>query len=334
MMSINPETISWLLGIDDPGVHYLTLRDIVDVPETDMALNKAAMAAHQDGAIGAVLDKMQPDGYWVKPGAGYGPKYKSTVWAVILLAQLGADIRYDERLRTVCSYMLANSLSSFGQFSYNGAPSGTIDCLQGNLCRALTVLGCDDPRLDSAFEWMARTVTGEGIAPQAEKHNPLRYYAYKCGPGFACGANNKQACAWGALKIMLAFSELPENKRTPLIQKAIQAGVDFFLSVDPATADYPTGNPDQPPNRSWWKFGFPVFYISDILQITEALAPLGYANDPRMQHCLELIQSKQDEQGRLPLEYDYAGKTWGSYGIKGKPNPWVTIRALRVLKYT
>lgn len=333
-MSMNPETVSWLLTIDDPGVHYLALRDIVGLPATDKELEKAAVAAHQYGAIAKVLEKMQPEGYWVKPGAGYGPKYKSTVWAITLLAQLGADIRYDERVKTTCSYVLQNSLSPYGQFSYNGTPSGTFDCLQGNLCRALTALGCDDPRLDSAYEWMARTVTGEGIALQSDKHNPLRYYAYKCGPGFACGANNKQACAWGALKIMLAFSELPENKRTPLIQKAIQTGVDFFLAIDPATADYPTGNPDQPPNRSWWKFGFPVFYISDILQIAEALAPLGYANDPRMQHCLDLIKSKQDEQGRWPLEYDYAGKTWGTYGTKGKPNPWVTIRALRVLKYT
>ena len=46
-----------------------------------------------------------------------------------------------------------------------GAPSGTIDCLQGNLCWALLELGCDDPRLDGAFDWMARTVTGEGMAP-------------------------------------------------------------------------------------------------------------------------------------------------------------------------
>lgn len=40
---------------------------------------------------------------------------------------------------------------------------------------------------------------------------------------------------------------------------------------------------------------------------------------------------KGDAAGWL-LEYDYGGKTWGDYGERAKPNPWVTLRALRVLK--
>jgi hypothetical protein len=32
------------------------------------------------------------------------------------------------------------------------------------------------------------------------------------------------------------------------------------------------------------------------------------------------------------LEYDYTGKTWVDFGLKKQPNPWVTLRALRVLK--
>jgi len=84
-----------------------------------------------------------------------------------------------------------------GQFTTNGLPSGTIDCLQGNLCAALTDLGCEDSRLDKAFEWMARTVTGENIAPVKDKKASVRYYAGKCGPNFACGANNKLPCGLG-----------------------------------------------------------------------------------------------------------------------------------------
>ena len=86
------------------------------------------------------------------------------------------------------------------------APSGTVDCLQGNLCWALLELGYDDPRLARAFEWMARTVTGEGIAPAADRNAVVRYYAYKCGPGFACGVNNQRPCAWGAIKGLLALA--------------------------------------------------------------------------------------------------------------------------------
>ena len=160
---------------------------------------------------------------------------------------------------------------------------------------------------------MARTVTGEGVAPLSEKSAPQRYYAGKCGPLFACGSNNKLSCAWGGAKVMLAFSRLPVERRTPLIQSAIQAGVEFFLSVDPATAAYPNGYASRP-SGNWWKFGFPVFYITDILQIVEALVALGYGNDPRLANALALIHEKQNDQGRWSLEYHYTGKTWVDFG--------------------
>ncbi len=32
------------------------------------------------------------------------------------------------------------------------------------------------------------------------------------------------------------------------------------------------------------------------------------------------------------MESPYGARTWGSFGRKGQPNPWVTLRALRVLK--
>ena len=123
-----------------------------------------------------------------------------------------------------------HSLTQGGQFTINDTPSGTIDCLQGNLCWALLEMGYEDPRLEEAFEWMARTVTGEGMAPKTEKDAERRYYAYNCGPLFACGGNYNQPCAWGATKVMLALGKVPKSKRTQLINNAIQQGMDFLLA--------------------------------------------------------------------------------------------------------
>ncbi|HEY93659.1 MAG TPA: nitrogen fixation protein NifH, partial [Dehalococcoidia bacterium] len=160
---------------------------------------------------------------------------------------------------------------------------------------------------------------------------PLRYYSGKIGPDFACGANNKLACAWGAVKVMMAFSRRPAEKRTDLINRAIGRGIDFLLEIDPATAEYPHGYVPKT-SGNWWKFGFPVFYITDILQIAEALVRLGYGTDHRLHNTLDLIRSKQDTKGQWSLEFDYKGKTWEEYGVKKQPNKWVTLRALRVLK--
>jgi hypothetical protein len=325
------DSLAWLLEPDSPGVRYLALRDLNDLPPDDPDLVAARRLAYAEGPIAAILTEMNPAGYWAEPGPGYNPKYRATVWSIIMLAQLGAVTTEDERIRTACSYLLDHALAPGGQFTTSGAPSGTADCIQGNLCWALLELGCDDPRLDAAMVWMARTVTGEGIAPLKEKHAPVRYYAGKCGPDFACGANNKLPCAWGAVKVMLALGKWPASRQTELTRDAIRQGVEFLFSADPATAGYPNGWADKP-SQSWWKLGFPVFYVTDILQIVEALAGLGYGRDPRLGNALELIRSKQDDQGRWPLEYDYAGKTWVDFGPKKQPSKWVTLRALRALK--
>ena len=323
------EVLDWLLEPDGSGVDYLAMRDLTDAGEKE--LSDARERAHREGPIAYILSKMDPEGYWEKPGAGYLPKYTSTVWSLILLSQHGASVNEDERIATACSYYLDHAMTEHGQISANGTPSQTIDCLQGNMLTALMDMGFYDPRMDKAYEWMAMTTTGEGVAPMGDKSTPLRYYSGKIGPDFNCGANNKLACAWGAVKVMMAFSRLPEEKRTGLINRAIDKGVDFLLRIDPVTAEYPHPYAAKP-SGNWWKFGFPVFYITDILQIAEALVRLGYGTDPRLQNTLELIQSKQDDRGRWPLEFDYKGKTWGEYGTKKQPNKWVTLRALRVLK--
>ena len=326
---IKANQLQWLLEPKDIGVRYLAQRYLLK-PDTK-ELMAAKKRAYAEGPIAQVLARMEKEGYWVQPGAGYYPKYTGTVWSIIVLAQLGASVEMDERLSTACSYLLEHALTKDGHFTINGAPSGTVDCMQGNLCAALLDLGSEDPRLDKAFEWMARSVTGEGVAPMQDKTASVRYYAGKCGPNFACGANNKLPCAWGAVKVMLAFSKLPKGKRTALINKAIDTGVDFLFSRDPAKADYPCGYSAKP-SSNWWKFGFPVFYVTDLLQNVEALVGLGYGKDPRLENAVTIIRDKQDAQGRWLMEYDYTGKTWVDFGAKKQPNKWVTLRALRVLK--
>lgn len=329
--SLRGDALSWLLEMDQPGVRYLALRDLSDLPQNTPEFNEARKKAHQEGPIAVILDQLDQAGYWVEPGPGYLPKYRSTVWSLIMLAQLGARVDQDERIGTACQYLLDHALTDYGQFSASGTPGSTADCLQGNLCGTLLDLGFEDPRLEGAFDWMARSLTGDGIAQMGDKSTPVRYYSGNCGPGFACGSNNKQPCAWGAAKVMLAFGKLPKEKWTPQIKDAVKEGIDFLFSVDPADANYPSGW-NEKPSTNWWKFGFPVFYVTDILQIVEALVRLGYGQDPRLINAINLIKDKQDAQGRWTLDYSYIGKTWVDFGKKRQASKWVTYRAAWVLK--
>jgi hypothetical protein len=336
--NLREDSLSWLLEPDpaNPGVRCLALRDLLDRPAGDYELRSAQAEVMATGPVAAILDAQSPDGFWVKAGGGYSPKYRGTVWQIIFLAQLGAD-GTDPRVRRGCEYVLDHSRAPapYGGFSasMDARPAGLIHCLGGNLCAALLDLGwLGDPRLDEALDWLARSVTGEGVAPADQTDVLPRFY--RCAtsaPGFVCAANAHRPCAWGAVKGMLALGKVPEAARTPAMREAIDEGIRFLLGRDPAVADYPTWD-DRPPSGSWFRFGYPIAYVTDVLQNLEALTDLGLGGDPRLRGALDLLLSKQDPQGRWRLEYDYRGKTWYDLEEKRRPSKWVTLRALRVLK--
>jgi hypothetical protein len=322
---------AWLQEPDsiNPGVRYFTLVDFLGLPADSPQALEARAEIMRAGPVPKILAHQHPDGYWVKPG--YYPKYTGTYWTLGLLAMLGAD-GADPRIRKAGNYVLDHARCSYGGFSADG-PSGLIHCLQGNLINALILLDwLGDPRLDEAIDWLARSISGEGIAPAEEKTAKVRYYrSGNCAPGFACSANNYKPCAWGAVKALLALARVPAGMRTPAIQRGIDMGVDFLLSVDPASAEYPTPFGTKP-SRSWFQFGLPVGYVTDVLQILEALTLAGYARDPRLENALKLVLAKRDDHNRWKMEYTYNGKTWVDVEIKGEASKWVTLRALRVLK--
>lgn len=334
---LKTDPTDWLLEEDDPGIRYLALRDIIDADEKE--IKAARKKAHHEGPIATILENMNPEGWWIHPGAVYAPKCRGTSWSIISLAQMGASLEEDKRVGTACNYLLDNALSAGGQFSSTGKAYTTFNCFQGNIITSLMDLGCRDKRLDAAYEWTARTVTGkglplkvtgDGLAPADSSSPGLRPLSNITGPLFAC--RRMAHCAWAGAKIMLAFSRLPVERRSSLVNQAIEAGVNYFFTNDPSTANFP-GELAPAPDKRWWKFHFPVVGM-DILQVAEALTALGYGADPRLANTLDLIRSKQDETGRWPLEknYGYWHKWWVNYGSLGKPNKWVTLRAMRVLK--
>ncbi len=331
---LNANPLPWLLepDRDNPGVRYFALTKLLDRPDEDPEVLAARWSVMATGPVPRILQAQEPGGYWVEPGPGYYPKYRGTIWQNISLALMGAD-GSDHRVAASCEYVLDHSRSSWSGFSVDGRPAGMIPCLQGNLAAALLDLGwLGDRRMDAALDWLARSITGEGIAPAAETNAPVRYYrSGNSGPGFRCSANNHLPCAWGAVKSLLALGKVPEGQRTPAMQEAIEVGADFLLSRDPAIADYPMGYREKP-NRGWFQPGFPLGYVTDFLQNLEALFAVGMGDDPRLEAAIDLLLDKQDELGRWKMEYSYNGKTWVDVEQKSHPSKWVTLRALCLLK--
>jgi hypothetical protein len=326
-----PDPLPWLLEPDTPAVRHRALRDLLGRTEDDADVIEARAAAMASDPIAAILAAQHPDGHWKKPGPGYATKYRGTVWQLIFLDQLGADPA-DDRIRRACEYVLGHSIASTGGFGASGRvgkeappPSAVIHCLNGNLLRALIGLGwLEDRRVQRAIEWEARAITGEGVEHWLATGTS--------GPGFACAANEKLPCAWGAVKAMLGLARIPSAQRSPLVERAIDAGTAFLLSRDPAVADYPMGWGNTRPNGSWFRLGFPSGYVTDVLQNVEVLCELGHGGDPRLAHAIESLLAKRNAEGRWRNEYAYNGKTWVDFEHQGQPSKWVTLRACRVLR--
>lgn len=315
---LNGDPIPWLLEAENPSVRYFTLRDVLGDARRARAAKSAIM---QSTPVQKILAAQKPEGYWVKPGNGYTPKYKSTVWQILFLAELGADGTH-EQIRRGCEYLLDHTQAVSGGFSAyaDTRPGGAIHCLNGNLVWALITLGYgNDERVHRAVDWIARAITGD----EFEAFNSLTP-----GPGFRCGANLKQPCAWGAVKDLRALVALPQKWRTAHVKKAITRATEFLLGRDLARARYPYS---KRVSGEWFKFGFPLAYTSDVLEALLALTQAGCGADPRLTRARDLVLSKQNAEGRWALKHSLNGRMWANVEVNGEPSKWVTLRVLRVL---
>jgi hypothetical protein len=84
MQKTNP--LDWLLEEDkeNPSVRYFALRDLLDLSESDVQVRTARSAIMNSGPMPIILEAQEPSGAWVKQGSGYSPKYRDTVWSLLI----------------------------------------------------------------------------------------------------------------------------------------------------------------------------------------------------------------------------------------------------------
>jgi len=320
--ALRGDPLPWLLERDDPAVRHLALRHLMDEPEDASLVQRARAAAMRVDPIAAILDAMDPEGWWVQPGAHYGPKYRGWFWSISFLEQMGADPR-DRRVQRACDYVVEHGQAPGGGWGWVATNSGVAHCLTGNTLRALIAFGrLDDEGVRHAIAWEAGAITGEG--------HERWYPGATSGPGFACGINGGLPCGWGAIKALRAFAAIPPRRRTRAVRLAIEQGVAFLLDHDLSTGAFPTATSI---SKNWLQLGFPSAYVADSLQGLEVLAELGHARDARIAPTLEMVLSKQDADGRWRNEHPYRGMLWSPVEAPGRHgSKWVTLRVLTVLR--
>lgn len=331
--------ISWLLEHENPSVRYFTMNELLDLPKTDRKVVEAKEQIMSQGVIPKILAKQAAAGNWVdlrairKYGTKYGdlvetgylPKYRGTVWQLLIFAELGAD-GGDSRIQKACDYVLDRiykEQNSEGFFTFDPTLSMTHShspCFTGNMVFSYSRLGYqNDKRVIKARDWLIkyqRYDDGDWDTPDQWPYNGKKDRCF-----------GKHSCYMGCIKALKAITTVPPKERTRDMQDFIKNGAEFFLIHHLYKRSH---DRTQLIKKGFDRIGFPTMYNSDFLEILLVLTELGI-RDERMQEALELLQDKQNDQGRWILERTPSNMLT-NIEPRGKESKWITFRALKVLK--
>jgi hypothetical protein len=324
MLKANP--LGWLLEKDNPSVRYSALTEILDKPKSDLEVREAKDEIMEAGAVPKILAKQSNEGYWETPRDFYAAKYKGTVWQLMILAELGADGE-DERVRRACEFILENSQDreSCGFSDHTsvrtggGTHSGVMPCLTGNMVWSLIRLGyLEDRRVKCGIDWITTYQRFDDRITAPPKGWPYR--------NSHCWGTH--TCHMGVVKALKALAEIPADERSRSATDTIERGVEHMLKHHIHKRSHDLSCVSKP---GWLRFGFPLMWQTDVLEIMGILTKLG-CKDERMQEAVDLVVSKQDAQGRWKLENTFNGRFQVDIEKKGKPSKWITLNALKALK--
>jgi hypothetical protein len=129
------------------------------------------------------------------------------------------------------------------------------------------------------------------------------------------------------VKALKALAEVPPERRSPAVERTLADGVEFLLRHHVHRRSHDLTRDSKP---GWRRFGFPLMYQTDVLEILGILTRLG-VRDERMREALDLVASKADADGRWTLKDTFNGRFVVDIEAKGEPSRWITLRALEVL---
>lgn len=336
-IKLRADPLPWLLEPDNPSVRYFTLTELLKLPESDADVLEAKELIMSHGTIPRTLNKQTPKGNWYdqktvkKYGnsflveCGYLPKYRGTIWQMIIFAELGAD-GSDPRIQKACEYVLERiymEQNGEGFFTFDPTLTGThsqAPCFAGNMVFSFSKLGYkNDSRIRKALDWLIkyqRFDDGEWATPNE--------WPYK-GRKDRCFGNH--SCYMGCIKALKAITTVSPEERTKQMHEFIQKGAEFFLRHHIYKKSHDLTKIIK---KGYDLMSFPTMYNSDFLEILLVLTDLGI-HDERMSDAIELLLAKQTAEGQWILERT-PSNLLTRIETKGKESKWITFRALKVLK--
>ncbi|OWV77290.1 squalene cyclase [Rhizobium sp. R339] len=318
-MTRSDPVIEWLLD-SDPAIRWQVMRDLIDAPEPEWMAERAKVETEGWGA--KLLSFQDEDGQWAGGAflpADFDPRewrergqpWTATNFSLSQLREFGLDPA-SERARRSVELIGANA-----RWEEGGQPywQGEVEeCINGRTVADGAYFGVD-------VSAIVGRLTGERLKDGG-------WNCERCNGS----VRSSFASTINVLEGLLEFERATGG--TPQSRQARRTGEEFLLERS-LFRRLGTG---EPADERFLRFLHPNRWRYDILRALDyfrASAMLtGAVSDPRLAEAIQHLRSKRREDGRWPLDWSLPGRVWFEVDDgPGKPSRWITLRAMRVLRW-
>lgn len=318
-MTADDEVMAWLLK-SDPAIRWQVLRDLLDAPEATWTAERAKIETAGWGA--RLLAAQDADGQWA--GGAFVPRgftaedwqrsgqpWTATTFSLTQLREFGFEPQSERAQRTVALIGLNARWDEGGQPFWEGEVE---ECINGRTVADGAYFGVEVSPIVTRLlgerladgGWNCERANGSLRSSYHTTINVLEgLLEYEKATGGSAGSREARISGERYLLERGLFRRLTTGE--PADEK--------FLSL-------------HHPNR--WHYdvlrGLDYFRSSSLHS--------GAAADPRLADAIELLRAKRLADGRWALGWTPAGRVWFELDAgPGSPSKWLTLRALRVLKW-
>lgn len=318
-MDVDDKVIGWLLE-SDPAIRWQVLRYLTDAPEEEWRAERALVETTGWGA--ELLSHADPDGQWA--GGAFFPQgftqqlwetegqpWTATTYALTQLREFGLDPESAAAKRVVALVAENSRWDEGGQPFWSGEVE---ECINGRTLADGAYFGVD-----------VADLVGRLVVERVEDG------------GWNCErANGSVRTSFDTtINVLEGLAEFERSVGgTDGSREARRSGEEFLL----ARGLFRRLSSGEPADPQFLEFTYPNRWRYDVLRGLDyfrAAAPLcGDEPDARLADAIEHVRARRRADGTWSLDWRLKGRVWFDLdGGVGEPSRWITLRALRVLRW-
>ena len=304
----DPAVIDWLLD-SDPAIRWQVLRDLTDAPADEVAAERASLT--DEGWAANLLARQDSEGGW-------GGEPDATSWttspewfclmSLQWLHEMGLNPASSVARRAtdlVRDHVIWHWWENRPFFDGEVEP-----CINGRVLAIGAYFG--QPSHGLVERLLAEQMDDGGW--NCEQENGSTRGSFDSTITVLEGLAEHEARTGGSDEIRAARRCRGEF----LLERRLLRRLSTGKLVDPAYS----------------RLSFPTGYHYDVLRVLEHFRNVGASFEPRMAEALEVVRSKRHGDGRWLLETRHRDRLeLDGSEAEGEPSRWVTLVALRVLRW-